>query len=130
MLAPRAIATIYGAELANRPISAASPYPTSLDNISLEITDVSGRTFQPQLLYAGPSQINFLVRDDVAPGPAIINVIGTNLPKGAHSTLVAQVSSGLFTTEGRTPVARAVLVAADGTQSLDCRPDQYGDSYG
>ena len=60
-----------------------------------------GGLFWQPLLYVSPTQINFLVPGSTTVnGPAMINVVGNGLPKGAHSTLVVPVSPGIFTLDG------------------------------
>ena len=109
VLAPGAIGTLYGSGLS-----------TILGGTSVELVDFAGKTFQAPLLYVSPAQINFQVPDGVAMGLAIINVTGNGRPKGAHSTNIQQVATGIFTLDGSgsgAPFASAVSVAADGTQT-------------
>ncbi len=50
----------------------------------------------------------------------MINVIGNGRPKGAHSTFIQPVATGIFTLDGSghgAPAASAVSVAPDGTQT-------------
>ncbi len=120
VLAPGAIATLYGAGLSTTTTTATLPLPTMIGNTSIELVDYAGNTFQAPLLYVSPTQINFQVPDNAAIGLAIINVTGNGRPKGAHSTMIQPVATGIFTLDGSghgAPVASAVNVASDGTQT-------------
>jgi uncharacterized protein (TIGR03437 family) len=121
LLSPGGIAVVYGTGLSSMTATASDTLQTTLGDTSVEIVDFAGKTILAPLLYVSPTQINFVVPESTAVnGPAIINVIGNGLPKGAHSTLVVPVSAGIFTLDGSgsgTPVASAVRVAPDGTQT-------------
>ncbi len=72
-IAPGSLATAYGTGLAPGFASAeALPLPTRLLGVGLELTDSSGVTFQVPLLAVTPSQINYLVPAEAAPGLALI----------------------------------------------------------
>jgi uncharacterized protein (TIGR03437 family) len=120
VLAPGALASIFGDGLASTTASGMVPLPTTIGNISVELYDSAGKTFQAPLLYVSPTQINFQVPDDASEGLAIINVIGNGRPKGAHSTYIQKFATSLFTLNGKgngAPVSSALSVDASGKQT-------------
>ena len=115
-LAPGAIASAYGANLASTTAGATTtPLPTSLGGVSVTVTDNTGTARQAGLLYVSPGQINYQVPIGTAPGVARVtigNAIG--------GILVGTVAPGLFSANGTgsgVAAANAVRVAADGTQT-------------
>jgi uncharacterized protein (TIGR03437 family) len=130
VLAPGALASIFGDGLSTTTGDATPPLPTMIGNTSVELVDYAGKTFQAPLLCVSPTQINFQVPEGVAEGLAIINVTGNGRPKGAHSTNIQKFATSLFTLDGSgkgTAVSSAVRVDADGTQTpiptTSCTPD-------
>ncbi len=70
-VAPDSIASMYGTNLAPITAQASSqPLPLTLGQVTLTVTDSSGVQRSAPLIYVSPSQINFVVPDGVAPGPA------------------------------------------------------------
>jgi uncharacterized protein (TIGR03437 family) len=117
VLTPGALATIYGDGLSTTTGNATAPFPTIIGNTSVEIVDHNGKTFHPPLLYVSATQINFQVPEGVADGLAIINVLGTGRPRGAHSTYVQPWAGAFFPINGKgsgAPVSSAMAVAANG----------------
>jgi uncharacterized protein (TIGR03437 family) len=76
-LARGALATLYGPTLADAAIAVRSPLPVKLGNISVRITDSRGVTRLAPLLYtgAGWSQVNFMVPEECAAGPARLAIV-------------------------------------------------------
>src|SRR5581483_10936067 len=74
-LTPNSIASMYGMNLASdtQPASA-QPLPTTLGGASITVTDANGSQFAAPLIYASPTQINFVVPNGVAPGKATFTV--------------------------------------------------------
>ena len=68
-IAPGSLASLYGQNLAAATAQAGSlPLPISLGGVTLAVTDSAGVQRNAPLLYVSPSQINFLVPDNVASG--------------------------------------------------------------
>jgi len=71
-IAPNSIATIYGVNLTDITASATGlPLPTQLAGISVVVDNLS----YAQLLYASPSQINFVVPGGAQPGMDTVRVV-------------------------------------------------------
>jgi uncharacterized protein (TIGR03437 family) len=79
--------------------SAALPLPSLLGGAVLSLTDGSGGLFSAPLLFASPSQINFLVPPGLKSGPGTlsINIGGTT---GALPVRIASTHPGLFSANG------------------------------
>ena len=74
-VAPGSLASLYSSGLAASAAQAGSlPLPLSLGGVTLTITDSAGAQRIAPLLYVSPGQINFLLPDNIAPGPATFTV--------------------------------------------------------
>jgi uncharacterized protein (TIGR03437 family) len=122
LLAPSSIASVYGTNLARTTASAAgSTLPTQLGGTSVRVRDSTNTVRLAPLFYVSPTQINFLVPDQTALGPAVLTVDnGTSLlAETANATPVAQIAPAIFSAneQGQGPAAAtAVRILADGTQ--------------
>jgi uncharacterized protein (TIGR03437 family) len=121
-IAPNSLASAYGQTLGM--VESQSPPATPVKNlggVTGTIMDASGTTQPLALTYVGPSQVNFLVPDGIAPGAATVRF-------GAVSSnvVVSGTAPGLFTLNASgTAAAVAVRVPNDqGTQTavpvFDC----------
>ena len=127
-LAPGSIASAFGTDLAPVVEAAASmPLPRFLAGIELRVKDNSGNEQPAPLFFVSPSQINFLVPDTTAAGPAILTVVRGGRSIGTAEVRIEPVAPGVFTAnaDGRgVPAAIATRTAPDGTQSrqlvFDC----------
>lgn len=121
-LAPLSIVTAFGQVLAASTQEAAGqPLPVTLANTTVTVKDSTGAERQAPLLYVSPSQINYLVPDGAALGPAVVSVISQGRLTAAGGVNIDSVAPGLFTAnfDGRgAPAAVAVTVAPDLTQSV------------
>jgi uncharacterized protein (TIGR03437 family) len=108
-LAPGALATVRGTKLAAAAVQASGPqYPAALGGISVLISGVAC-----PLLYVSPTQINFLVPDDLPPGRHLLTI-----GDAASDVIIANISPGLFTlnaTGAGVPLASLVAVKRDGS---------------
>ena len=111
-IAPGSLASLYGQDLAAATAQAGSLLlPISLGGVTLAVTDSAGVQRSAPLLYVSPSQVNFLVPDNVAPGAATFAVAGGTV---AHSftAAVQPVAPTLFSMSGTgSGVAAALAVA-------------------
>lgn len=90
-LAPSAIAAGFGTGLALQTAAAATtPLPTTLAGTNVRIIDSSNATLQAQLFFVSAGQVNYLIPDQTAIGPA--QVIVTNL-NGVMSTGTVQIAN-------------------------------------
>jgi uncharacterized protein (TIGR03437 family) len=72
-VAPNSFATLFGSNLANTAATAAViPLPLSLGGATLTVTDSSGVPRPAGLVYASPTQINFVVPDGTGSGVATL----------------------------------------------------------
>jgi uncharacterized protein (TIGR03437 family) len=120
-LAAGSITAAFGQGLATGSQAANSlPLPTSLVDTTLKVKDAAGVEWQAPLFCVTPTQINYLVPDGAAPGPATVTVTSAGQVTGVGTVNIAIVAPGLFTanSDGRGPPAGvAVAVAPALTQS-------------
>jgi uncharacterized protein (TIGR03437 family) len=111
-IAPGSLASLYGQNLAASTVQANSlPLPTSLGGMTLTITESGGAQQNAPLLYVSPNQVNFLVPDDIAVGPATFTVAGGPVPQNMTAVL-QPVAPALFSMSGTgSGVAAALAVA-------------------
>lgn len=121
-LAPGSIVTGFGLGLASGAETAASqPPPTTLANTIVKVKDSAGVERQALLYYVGPTQINYIVPDGTAVGPAAVTVVSAGQVTATASVSIDLVAPGLFTAnlDGKgAPAAFAVRVAPDLTQTI------------
>jgi len=114
-VAPNSIASIYGSNPGSNLAAAtaqasAQPLPTSLGGISLTVTDSAGTQRSAPLIYVSPSQINFVIPDGTASGPATFTINGGPAPLSATAT-IQTVAPRLFSANGSgTGVAAASAI--------------------
>jgi uncharacterized protein (TIGR03437 family) len=122
--APESLATLFASTPAIEAVRAASPWPTRLSGMSLEVRDSAGVARLAPLLYIDERQIDFQVPAGTALGQSILTVTGDHgvMPVGVLE--VDAVAPALFTVSHTSrylePVlaaATAVRVAPDGSQT-------------
>jgi uncharacterized protein (TIGR03437 family) len=111
-IAPGSLASLYGQDLAAATAQAGSlPLPISLGGVTLAVTDSAGVQRNAPLLYVSPSQINFLVPENVAPGAATFAVAGGTVAQ-SFPAAVQPVAPTLFSMSGTgSGVAAALAVS-------------------
>jgi uncharacterized protein (TIGR03437 family) len=111
-IAPGSLASLYGQNLAPATAQAGPlPLPLSLGGVTLTVTDSAGVPRSAPLLYVSPSQINFLVPDNVAGGAATF-AVATGAAAQSFPAAVQAVAPGLFSMNGTgSGVAAALAVA-------------------
>jgi uncharacterized protein (TIGR03437 family) len=121
-LAPGSIASGFGQGLASATEGALSqPLPTILANTTVTMKDSAGVERQAPLFYVAPTQINYLVPDDTAAGPATVTVSSSGQVTATGTVTVDSIAPGLFTAnmDGQgAPAAEAITVAPDLTQTV------------
>jgi uncharacterized protein (TIGR03437 family) len=90
--------------------------PNTLAGTTVTITDSAGLTLQSLLYYVSPGQINFLVPDGLAAGPATVSVINAGSGKTSFAATVAQVSPALFTADASGKGVPAAITLEGGAQ--------------
>ena len=122
-LAPNEIASIFSKGLAPTTAQAQDVnLPTTLAGVTVYVTDAAGTSSPAPLYFVSPQQINFVVPQNTATGPATITVFqGTNL-LFSGTTQVRKVSPGVFAANADGQgVAAALFVAVNqaGQQNVD-----------
>ena len=127
-LAPNAIGTIYGANLAYSTAAVGQNntqsglLPAFLGTSESE-TIVLVNNYPAGLFYVSPVQINFLVPPNLVPGPASVVVKVSGLEGPAISLSLALVAPGLFQLD----LQNAVATEVDGTVLTPSSPAKPGD---
>ena len=120
LTAPGSIISFYGPNLgASVQAAQALPLPTSLGGVSILITDSTGSQATAPLFFASPLQINGVLPDTLAPGPALVTIFGSN-GSVTSALALAAVTPGLFTQNGNgkgVAAAQVVTNHADGSQT-------------
>ena len=118
-VAANSIASGFGANL-SQGVEAANtlPLPTTLANTMIKVKDSAGTERQAPLFYVGPLQVNYLVPDGTAVGPATVTVTSVGQVTATGTINVNAVAPGIFTANqdgAGVPVAQATSLAPDQT---------------
>jgi len=92
---------------------------TTLGGVQVQITDSAGVTRNAPLFYVSPTQISFQDPSGASAGAATITVLLNGSTVGQGTTVVEQVTPGLFTANSNgqgVAAAIALRVKADGSQ--------------
>ena len=120
--AVESIASIYGSDLASETLAAASPPPTALAGVSVNIRDKEGVSRPAPLFMVSPGQVNFLVPSGTPAGAATVVVLRGEKAVAMGPVSITLVAPGLFAANGggKGVAAASVLrVKADGFQSVE-----------
>lgn len=119
-LAREAIGTLFGTGLATAAASAStSPLPTALGGVQVQVRDSAGVTRTAPLFYVSPTQVSYQLPSGTSTGAATISVLLNNATVGQGTTVVEQVTPGLFAANSNgqgVAAAIALRVKADGSQ--------------
>ena len=127
ILVPHSLATIYGTNLsaltqtltANEIKGGALPYTLNGTGVSVLVGGL-----RAHVLYASPSQVNFLVPSLLAPGPAMVELVRSGASGGPVRVLIAAAAPGLFLLKPGV----AVATRADGsvvTETASAAPGEF-----
>lgn len=111
-LAPEAIASGYGANLATtREQAATIPLPFNLEGTTVDVIDANGVLRPAELFYVSPTQVNYQVPPGVATGTASVTVSVNGNPVAFGTAHITAVAPGLFTADssGKGVAAAAVF---------------------
>jgi len=126
-VAPGCIVSAYGSNLARTTQAALGVLPLSIAGVSVEVIDGVGVRHQAPLLVVSPTQINFVLDDNIRLGPAIVNVTSDGKLAASGPILIEAVSPALFAANGGgRGVASGELLRLRGAASLHeslCRFD-------
>ena len=120
-LAPEAIASAYGANLAIVTQPAVLPLSTNLGGTSISVKDVNGVSRLAELFFVSSLQVNFQVPPGVATGTANVTVSVNGDPVAFGTAKIAPIAPGLYTANqsGKgVPAAIVVTVHADKTSDF------------
>ncbi len=116
-VAPESLASLFGPLPASGKESAdPQALPTTLAGITIKVRDSLGTERQAPLLYASPTQANFQIPAGTAPGDAAITVTGGGTSLSGFAQ-VENTGPAIFSFDFDTPVAFAVRIEPDGTQT-------------
>jgi len=118
-LAPASLASLFGSRLALT-TEAADPLspPTSLGGISLRVHDSSGAVSSAPLLYVSPTQINFEVPAETAPGTVTLEVVNAPAQPPPATARVDRLAPGLFAYDDNTAAAYALRFEPNGKPTM------------
>jgi uncharacterized protein (TIGR03437 family) len=112
-VAPGSLASLYGANLAPGIAQATTqPLPLTLGGVTLAVTDASGAVRQAGLHYVSPGQINFLIPDGMASGPAQFVVANGTATQIFRTPLESVVPKLFSMNSAGSGVAAATAIAA------------------
>jgi uncharacterized protein (TIGR03437 family) len=120
-LAPEAIASGYGANLAVVKQQGTLPLSTNLGGTSVLVTDANGVSRLAELFYVSPLQVNYEIPPGVALGTASVTVSVSGDPVAFGTIQVGAIAPGVYTANstGQGVAAAVVFTAhANGTNSF------------
>ena len=120
-LAPGSIVSSFGEGLSPAvAVAEATPLPTSLSGASVRVTDSRNAVLVAPLFFVSPNQINYLVPEQSAVGPASVTVFNGDRPVASGTFRIDRLAPGLFTANANGKgIAAAVALKYDvnGTQT-------------
>jgi uncharacterized protein (TIGR03437 family) len=90
------IVSAYGANLAAGTAQATLPLGTTLDGVTVTVTDSAGVSRAALLFYVSPTQINCEIPDGTAQGAATVTIANRNGTSQTATIRIGSVSPGLF----------------------------------
>jgi uncharacterized protein (TIGR03437 family) len=122
LVAPESIVSIYGVNLAAATQAATSqPLLTSLDNVTVNITDSAGTQAALPLFFVSAGQINAQIPPGLQTGLAQLSITGGPGGTLTSSVNLATVAPGIFTANQNgqgVPAAQVANNLSDGTQTI------------
>ena len=118
--APESIASAFGVGLAGGVEEATTlPLPTSLSDTTVTLKDSAGVEYPAPLFFVSPQQINYLIPENAAAGPATVSVLRSDQVVATGTLQIQSVAPGLFSANANgkgVAAAIAIRVKADGSQ--------------
>lgn len=120
-LAADSIATAFGTNLATAFVAATpnQSLPTDLAGTTVKIKDSTGAERLASLFFVSPTQVNYYLPADVAPGPATVTITSGDGSISTGTIQITPVAPGIFTADATGSGLAAALVQrvkADGSQ--------------
>jgi uncharacterized protein (TIGR03437 family) len=101
-------ATVYGAGLA-----------AGTGDTTVAVIDSIGGIRPADIVYASPTQVNFLIPSTAVTGPATVTLKRGDTVVYTVQVNIALVAPGVFTSDGSKAAAQAIRVTAGGSQSVE-----------
>jgi uncharacterized protein (TIGR03437 family) len=118
-VAPGAVASAFGANLANSAVQAQSlPLGSSLGGVTVTIADAAGNTANADLYYVSLSQLNFVVPATIGSGVATVTVTNNGNKVASGNALIAGVAPALYTADASGSGFAAAIAANAASSSL------------
>jgi uncharacterized protein (TIGR03437 family) len=123
-LAPGSLASVYAASgtilSTGQPTPSGLPWQTSLNGTSVAILDATGASTPAPLLYVSAGQVNFLIPDTVALGPATVTVTSGIQTVATGQATVTALAPALFTlNSSNLAAAYAECISSGGAQTVE-----------
>jgi uncharacterized protein (TIGR03437 family) len=108
-ISPDCIVATFGNQLTQGTAAATSlPLPGTLAGVTVTVNGAAA-----QLLYASPSQVNFIVPSNISPGTAMVNLSYNGALVGSGSVTVENISPSAFTVSSSGQPMAAALTTFD-----------------
>ena len=114
--------SLFGSTLASSTQLGPLPLPTSLGNVTVNVTDSTGVARPGGLILVSPSQLNFLMPAGLAAGAATVAVTAANVSVVPLQVTIVPIAPGIYSagSNGKgLAAAQIVRVHADGTQTVE-----------
>jgi uncharacterized protein (TIGR03437 family) len=119
-LAPGSIGTLFGESIAASAHSfTGHPLPTELGGVGIRIRDSGGVVVTAPLFFVSPRQVNYVIPEQVRPGPAVVEVLRSGRSPLATEIMVDRVAPALFSADATgegVAVALSVRTEPNGSQ--------------
>jgi uncharacterized protein (TIGR03437 family) len=116
LVAVGSLASLFGANLSSSTAGSTS-LGTSLDGVTVKVTDSAGTTAAADLLYVSPGQVNFVVPSGLTTGSGTVSLSSGSGSAQTASINLLQVAPGIFSANGSgsgTAAAESVIAASNG----------------
>jgi uncharacterized protein (TIGR03437 family) len=114
-LAPGGIAAAFGTRLTEQTAMAErQPLPFEIGQLGVRLLDSQQQPFSAPLFFVSPSQINFLVPDQIATGQAQLFLTSGDEVIAQGEIMISNTAPALFTYSGNGKGIPAALTTADG----------------
>ncbi|MGH9844893.1 MAG: hypothetical protein ACREEM_39760, partial [Blastocatellia bacterium] len=131
-VAPGAIVSAFGSSLAaNVEVAKPGPLPTMLAGTKVKITDSRNEARLAKLFFVAPTQINYIIPEDLADGDATVTITNSDGKESTGKVQIARAAPGLFTANanGKGVAAAVALRIKDGKYEPVARPDRSKECF-
>jgi uncharacterized protein (TIGR03437 family) len=121
LTAPEGIVSLYGSGLAAGALAAVPPLPAELGGVEVQIRDSRNLVGQGALYFVSPTQVNFVLPREAAPGLARVALRRHGQEVASGAVLVEDVAPAFFSANGDgagVAAALSVTVKPDGRQII------------